>query len=151
MKTDPCGHCAPHSTRTLSIATSGTLLVLAIFSAFVVTVGDTVRSFNVGIGEEAWALSGMSLGLAVALLSAGALADDFGYGRVLTWSAGLLAAASGAGAVAPSIAALIAARVLQGIAGGGVLAAGLGLVGTAFPAGSCRTRAMSIWGAAFGA
>jgi hypothetical protein len=38
----------------------------------------------------------MSLGLAVAVLAAGAIADDLGHARVLAASAGLLAAASAA-------------------------------------------------------
>src|SRR5436305_675699 len=48
---------------TLSIAASGTALVMAVFSAFVVNVGDSVRTFHAGIGSHAWGLSGMSLGL----------------------------------------------------------------------------------------
>src|SRR5690349_7321840 len=67
--------------RTLSIAIAGTLLVLAVFSAFVVTIGDTARSLHAGVASEAWALSGMSLGLATALLTAGALADGVGQDR----------------------------------------------------------------------
>jgi MFS family permease len=137
--------------RTLSIATSGTLLVLAVFSAFVVTVGDTARSLQAGVAGEAWALSGMSLGLATALLTAGALADNVGHRRVLMGSAGLFAAASVVAALAPSMAVLVAARVLQGVAGGGVLAASLGSIGRAFPSGSGRTRATGVWGAAVGA
>ena len=138
-------------TRTLAIAAAGTLLVLAVFSAFVVTVGDTARSLRAGVAAEAWALSGMSLGLATALLTAGALADDVGHRRVLIWSAGLLAGASVVAAITPSMAVLVAARVLQGMAGGGVLAAGLGSIGSAFPAGPARTRATGVWGAAVGA
>ena len=137
--------------RTLYVATCGTLLVLAVFSAFVVAVGDSSRSFGAGIASQAWALSAMSLGLAAALLTAGSLADDLGYGRVLTSSTGLLGATSIAGALAPDMAVLIAARVMQGVAGGGVLAASLGSIGRVFPAGAARTRATAIWGAAVGA
>jgi MFS family permease len=137
--------------RTLAVAAAGTLLVLAIFSALVVTVGDSARSLHAGVAGQTWALSGMSLGLAAALLTAGALADDVGHRRVLIWSAGLLGAASAAAALAPTMAALVAARVLQGVAGGGVLAAALGSIGRAFPAGQARTRATGIWGAAVGA
>jgi MFS family permease len=137
--------------RTLRVAASGTLLVLAVFSAFVVTVGDSARSLGAGIGGQAWALSGMSLGLAAALLTAGVVADDLGYGRVLTWSAGILVVACVVGALAPSMPVLITARVLQGLAGGGVLAASLGAIGRAFPTGASRTRATAIWGAAVGA
>ena len=46
---------------------------------------------------------------------------------------------------------LVAARVLQGVAGGGILAAGLGSIGRAFPSGPARTRATAVWGAAVGA
>ncbi|HUE28696.1 MAG TPA: MFS transporter [Solirubrobacteraceae bacterium] len=137
--------------RTLSVAAAGTTLVMAVFSAFVVNVGDSVRTFHASVAGEAWGLSGMSLGLAVALLTGGALADDLGHRRVLRFSAGLLAAASAVGALATSMEILVAARVLQGVAGGGILAAGLGSVGRAFPSGTARTRATAVWGAALGA
>jgi hypothetical protein len=48
--------------RTLAIAASGTALVMAVFSAFVVSVGDSARAFHAGVAGEAWGLSGMSLG-----------------------------------------------------------------------------------------
>jgi MFS family permease len=140
-----------HASRTLLIAASGTALVMAVFAAFVVNVGDSVRTFHGGVAGEAWGLSGMSLGLAAALLTAGALADDLGHSRVLRSSAGLLAAASAVGAFAPSMEVLVAARMLQGVAGGGILAAGLGSIGRAFPSGPARTRATAVWGAAVGA
>jgi MFS family permease len=137
--------------RTLSVAASGTALVMAVFSAFVVNVRDSVLGLHAGVAGEAWGLSGMSLGLAVALLTAGALADDLGHRRVLGCSAGLLAGASIVGALAPSIETLVAARVLQGVAGGGILAAGLGSIGHAFASGPARIRATAVWGAAVGA
>jgi MFS family permease len=140
-----------HASRTLSIAASGTALVMAVFAAFVVNVGDTVRTFHAGVAGEAWGLSGMSLGLAAALLTAGALADDLGHRRVLRCSAGLLVTASAVGALAPSMEILVAARVLQGVAGGGILAAGLGSIGRTFPSGPARTHATAVWGAAVGA
>jgi MFS family permease len=140
-----------HPSRTLSVAASGTALVMAVFSAFVVNVGDSVRTFHAGVAGEAWGLSGMSLGLAAALLTAGALADELGHRRVLRSSAGLLAGASALGALAPSMEILVAARVLQGVAGGGILTAGLGSIGRAFASGPARTHATAVWGAAVGA
>ena len=142
---------AGYPSRTLAVAASGTALAMAVFSAFVVNVGDSVRTFHASVAGEAWGLSGMSLGLAAALLTAGALADDLGHRRVLRCSAALLAAASAVGALAPSMEILVAARVLQGVAGGGILAAGLGSIGRAFPSGQARTRATAVWGAAVGA
>ena len=93
----------------------------------------------------------MSLGLAAALLTVGALADAFGRRRVLVVSTGLLALTSALGAVAPSMGVLIAARILQGAAGAGVLAASLGAIGHAFHTGHRRTFAASVWGSSVGA
>jgi MFS family permease len=93
---------AAGSARTLAAAAAGTLLVTAVFSAVVTTVADSARSLHAGVAGETWALSGMSLGLATALLTAGALADALGRRRVLLCGAGLLAAASALGALAPT-------------------------------------------------
>ena len=137
--------------RTLPVAASGTLLVLAVFSAVVTTVGDSLRSLHGDVSSQTWALSGMSLGLAAALLTVGALADAFGRRRVLVVSSSLLAVTSALGAVAPSMTVLIAARILQGVAGAGILAATLGAIGHAFSTGHRRAVATSVWGAAVGA
>jgi MFS family permease len=142
---------ADAETRTLAVAAWGTLLVLAVFSAVVTTVGDSVQSLRGDVSSQTWALSGMSLGLAVALLTVGALADDFGRRRVLVLSSSALAVTSTLGAVAPSMTVLIAARILQGVAGAGILAAALGAIGHAFPTGHRRALATSVWGAAVGA
>ena len=142
---------AATETRTLAVAAWGTLLVLAVFSAVVTTVGDSAQSLNGDVSSQTWALSGMSLGLAVALLTVGALADAFGRRRVLVLSSSMLAVTSALGAVAPSMTVLIAARILQGVAGAGVLAASLGAIGHAFPTGHRRALATSVWGAAVGA
>lgn len=136
---------------TLAVAAMGTLLVLGDFSAVVTTVGETSRSLGAGASGQTWALSGMSLGLASALLTVGALADDLGRRRVLVGSAAALAAASALAALAGDTAVFVAARVLQGIAGAGVIAAGLAAIGHAFPAGAPRTHATGVWGAALGA
>ena len=118
----------------------------AVFSAVVTTVADSARSLHAGVAGETGAQRD-ELGLATALLTAGALADALGRQRVLLWGAGLLAAASALGALAPGMGVLVAARVLQGIAGAAVLAASLGSIGHAFPAGTPRTRATGVWGA----
>src|ERR1700751_330362 len=132
---------AAAETRTLAVAAWGTLLVLAVFSAVVTTVGESAQSLNGDVSSQTWALSGMSLGLAVSLLTAGALADAFGRRRVLVLSSSALVLTSALGAVAPSITVLIAARILQGIAGAGILAAALGAIGHAFPSGHRRGAA----------
>jgi MFS family permease len=122
-----------------------------VFSALVTTVGESTRSLHSGVGGETWALSGMSLGLASTLLIAGTLADDLGRRRILVWSTGALAATSLLAAGAPSTAVLVAARIFQGVAGAGIVAASLGMIGHAFPAGPARAHASGVWGGAVGA
>lgn len=141
---------APGAARTLFVAAYGTLIVLAIFAAAVATAGDSSQTLHASVGGTTWVLSGMSLGLATALLTAGALADDFGRRRILAVSGALLAGTSALGALAPSNGVLVAARVLQGVAGAGVIAASLGAIGHAFPAGARRTQATGVWAAAVG-
>lgn len=136
---------------TLAIASVGTFLVLVAFTSVLTTIGPTVRALHASAAGRTWIVSGISLGLAAALLSFGALADNLGRRRIFVWATLGLAVSSSLGAVAPTIEILIAARVLQGIAGAGVLAAGLGLIGHAFAAGAARTRATGIWGATVGA
>jgi MFS family permease len=136
--------------RTLAVAAAGTFLVLFTFAAVATTVVDSARDLHASASGITWLLSGMSLGLAVALLTAGALADDLGRRRVFVLSAAGLAIAGVVGAVAPSMDVLVAARVLQGAAGAGVLAAGLGAIGSAFPSGGARTHATGVWAAAVG-
>ncbi len=144
------GAVAGSSAHTLVVAASATLLVLAVFSAVVPDVRDSIRALHGGVSGQTWVLSGMSMGMAAALLTAGVLADDLGRRRVLVWSTVLLAIASVIGAVAPTVGVLVAARLLQGAAGAGVVASSLGLIGHAFPSGASRTYATSVWGAAVG-
>ena len=138
------------STWTLGVASAATLLVLAVFSGPVTTVGETARSLHAVVGGQTWALSAMSLGLAAALLPLGAIADELGRRRVLVWSTGVLALANVAAAVAPTMSVLVVARVVHGVAGAGVLTASLAAIGHAFPAGRARTQATAAWGAALG-
>ena len=137
--------------RTLWVSAAGTLLVLAVFSAVVTSVGASNSALGGTVSDETWTLSGMSLGLAVALLTVGALADDLGRRKVLVVSAALLTLTSALAALAPSTDVLIVARILQGASGAGMITASLGAIGHAFPGGSQRTFATSVWGAAVGA
>jgi MFS family permease len=137
--------------RTLAVTAAGTLLVLAVFMAAVTTARQSSDSLHGGLSGQTWILSGMSLGLAAALLTVGALADELGRRRILVLSSALLALTSALGAVAPNVDALVAARILQGAAGAGVLSAALGAIGHAFPTGRHRIRATSVWASAVGA
>ncbi len=136
---------------TLPVVAAATTVALVAFTTTVTTVAASASTFSAGVGWQTWILSGMSLGLAGALLTIGAVADIFGHRRVFVWASVGLGLFSGLGALAPSVLVLVVARVLQGAAAAGLLAAGLGLLGDAVPDGRERTRATGMWGAALAA
>ncbi|HEV7649909.1 MAG TPA: MFS transporter [Actinophytocola sp.] len=137
--------------RTLAVSALATFLVLVAFTTPLATLVSTARSLGSGPGGQAWILSSMSVGLAVALLVTGAVGDDYGRRRMLVLGAAVLAATSAVGALAPTTLVLVLARVGQGIGGAAVISCSLGLIGHTFPAGPERTRATGVWGATVGA
>jgi MFS family permease len=135
----------------LATVAGSTLLVLMTFTSVNSTLTAMTADIGGGAGWETWALGGIGLGLAATLLTAGSLADLFGHRRMFV-AANLALAGTGAlAAAAPTIGVFVVARVLQGVAAGGVLASGLGLLGRHFAPGPPRTRATGIWAAGLGA
>lgn len=139
-----------YAARTLRVAALATLLVLVAFVAPLGTGARTAASLGAGPAEVPWLLSAMSLGLAMALLPTGALADDVGRRKVLALGLVVLAAGSLTCAVAPDPLLFIGGRVLSGLGGGAVLACALGVIAHAFPPGPQRGRATGVWGASVG-
>lgn len=137
--------------RTLGVAATATFLVLVTFTTPLATLVSTARDLGSGPGGQAWILSSMSVGLAVALLVSGAVGDDYGRRRMLVLGSAVLAVTSAVCAVAPNTLVLVLARIGQGIGGAAVISCSLGLIGHAFPAGPERARATGIWGASVGA
>ena len=135
----------------LAVTGVATLLVLVDFTTLVPTIQDTAATFGASVVWRTWALSAMSLGLAAALLTAGAMADQLGRRRTLRAGLTAAAASTAVAAAAPSIAIFVAARIAQGVAGAAVLTAALALIGHAHPAGHARVRATGIWAATLGA
>ncbi len=135
-----------------AVASAATFLALVVFTTPLSTLTTTAAALGSGPDGQAWILSSMSIGLGVALLSSGALADDLGRRRALVLGGALLAVSSVVCAVAPSTVVLVAGRIGAGVGGAALIVAGLGLIGHAYPAGSAESRrASGIWAAALGA
>ena len=128
-----------------------TVLVLLAFVTPLATGARTAAALHAGPAALTWMLSAMSVGLAVALLTAGVLADDRAARRVFVAGLVVLGAASAVAAAAGHAGIVIAARLVEGVGGAAVLAGGLGMIAHAHPAGAARARAGAIWGAAVGA
>lgn len=90
-------------------------------------------------------------GLASALLTAGALSDDFGRRRIFLVGAVLLTVSSVGCAIAPTTVVFVLARIAQCIGAAALAACNLGIIAAAVPAGPARQRATGIWGASVGA
>lgn len=136
--------------RTLRVVAAGTLIGLIAFTIPVASMAQTSRALHAGPSAQAWILSSMSLGLAIALLTSGALADDFGRRRVFVLGASVLGVGSIPCAIASGGVELILGRIVQGVGAGAVIACSLALLSHQFPPGPGRARASGIWGAALG-
>ncbi|GAA4473832.1 MFS transporter [Phytohabitans houttuyneae] len=137
--------------RALFVVCAATLLVLMNYTAPVAVLPETARSLGAGLTTQTWLINAITLGLAATLLVAGSLGDDFGRRRVFRIGLALLAVSTAATAVAPNAGTFIAARVVQGVAGAAILAAGLGLLGHAFHTGAGRAHATARWASMLGA
>lgn len=142
---------SPSPRATLAVVASATLLVLIAFTLPLIGLTETAASVGAGPAGQAWILSSMSLGLCVALLTSGAVADDFGRQKVFVAGALLLAVSSVGTAVATDTVLFVAARILQGVGGAALIACSLGLITQVFPPGPARNHATGVWGAALGA
>ena len=137
--------------QSLAVAAFGTLLTLVVFTMPLATLTVTADSLAAGVAGRTWILSSMSIGLAVALLSSGTIADDYGRRRTFILGMLLLALGSVACAVVPSAGLFIASRVVQGVGGAAVTSSSLGILAHAYPAGPARAKASGVWGASVGA
>jgi EmrB/QacA subfamily drug resistance transporter len=92
-----------------------------------VNVGlDTIGgNLHASLASTQWVASGYLLALAGALPASGWLCRRIGSGRLWLWSIGGFTIASGLCALASTVEVLVACRVLQGIAGGLLVSAGI--------------------------
>jgi MFS family permease len=137
--------------RILATSSLGTLVAMVAFTAPLSTVNPTAAGLDAGIAGRTWILSSMSIGLGAFLLTAGRVADDYGRRRTLVAGALLLATGAVVAAVATDVVVFVLARVVQGIGGAALVAAGLGMLAVAFPDPRGRARATGVWGASLGA
>ncbi|MFG2113193.1 MFS transporter [Streptomyces sp. NPDC048718] len=137
----------PRPGATLAVTSAATAFTLMNYTAPMLTLPSMSHAFNTPASLQAWLLNGTPLGLAVLLLVAGSLADDHGRRRVFLLGTLALGITTGLGAFASSTLAFTLARVAQGAASAAVLAASLGLLAHAYPAGADRIRATGVWGA----
>jgi EmrB/QacA subfamily drug resistance transporter len=101
--------------------------------------------FKVGEAGLQWVVTAYSLGMAIAMMSAGTAADLYGRRKLYLAGVALFTAASAACGMASSLEALNLARAVQGVGAATVNVTSLALVSAAFPDPKLKAWAIGIW------
>jgi MFS family permease len=122
-------------------------LIALDYSIVYLALPDIAASLHVVPALVQWVVSAYAVLFAGFLVAGGRLADRFGSARMFIIAISLFGLASGAGGAAGNGAVLVAARAVQGFGAALLQPAVLGLIGTTFPAGPARSRALGVWAA----
>lgn len=136
----------------LTLTCTSMFVAMVAYAAPLGNIATLAEVLPASASGRTWILASMSLGLAVVLLTAGALADLVGRRRVFVLGAWVFAAGSGLCAVAPGTPVFVLGRVVEGAGGAGLIATGLGLVALVTSGEGRQTpgTAGSWWGASLG-
>lgn len=129
----------------------GYFAVLLDTTVLAVAEPDLVRDLGASTGALQWVVNGYTVALAACLLSAGAVTDRFGAGRVFRGGIAAFGVLSLLAAAAPDAAALTVLRVLLGVAAAGCVPSSMAVIARAYPDAAERARAIALWAAASGA
>ena len=119
------------------------LLFIMQFAMVSVSLQQLTDDLDAPLRWSGWVLTIFMVGQVVAMPVAGRLSERFGPRAVFAGGFGLFGLASLVCALTPNIYVLIAARAMQGLAGGGMMPAGISLIGESF--GAQRTRAIGFF------
>lgn len=98
-----------------------------------------------GLSGLQWVVNAYTLVFASLLLTAGALADQFGAKRIFLIGLAIFLVASALSTVVPTLAVLIGLRALLGVGGALLLSPTLTLITHSFPDPTIRARATGMW------
>jgi MFS family permease len=135
-------------------AAAGVLVVLSLaqflialdYSIVYIALPSIAASLRLAPALSQWVVSGYAVPFAGFLIVGGRLADWIGARRLFIAASLAFGIASAAGAAAPGGTMLLAARGVQGLAAALLQPAVLRLIGTTFPDGPGRRRALAVWG-----
>lgn len=133
------------SRLTLPVVLVGVALVAMSISGTAIALPDIGNDLDAAGSLLNWVVAGYNLAFAAMTLVVGAAADRAGRRRVFIIAAALFAAGFVATAYAPTIQILDIARVVSGVGGAGVMAAGGALLAQAYE-GAARNRAFALMG-----
>ena len=134
-------------TQRLTLAATSLGLFMIYLDALIVNVALPVIQLDFKVGESGlqWVVTAYSLGMTIAVMSAGTVADIYGRRKLYFAGIVLFSAASAACGMASSLEALNLARAVQGVAAATVNVTSLALVSAAFPDPKLKSWAIGIW------
>src|SRR5262244_3875574 len=134
-------------TQRFTLAATGLGLFMIYLDALIVNVALPAVQSDFGVGESGlqWVVTAYSLGMTIAIMSAGTLADIYGRRKLYLAGITLFTTASAACGMTSSLVFLNLARGIQGIAAATVNVTSLALVSAAFPDPKLKSWAIGIW------
>jgi Arabinose efflux permease len=139
----------PKRWRALTVSLIAAFMALLDVSIVNVALPSMERAMGASAADLQWVVSGYALTFGLALVPAGRLGDTFGRRRMFLVALPAFVLTSALSGAAPTAGLLIAARLVQGFAGGMLIAQNSGLIQDLFR-GSERARAFGLLGATVG-
>ncbi|QVQ50466.1 MFS transporter [Spiractinospora alimapuensis] len=139
------GSRARPSPLTLPVILVGVVLVAMSISGAAVALPSLGVDLDASGSALNWVVAGYNLAFAAMTLVAGSTADRIGRRRVFVGSAMVFTAGFTVTALSPSILLIDVARVVSGLGGAGIMAAGGAVIAASY-SGSVRTKAFALMG-----
>lgn len=142
---------APESGRgrrsaVLTVLSLAQFLIALDYSIIYVALPSIAADLHLAASLTQWVVSAYAVFFAGFLVVGGRVSDRAGAERVFILAVAGFGVASAIGGAAGDGPVLLAARGVQGLAAALLQPAVLGLIGTTFPAGPARGRALAVWG-----
>ncbi len=131
---------------TLAVLSVAQFLIALDYSIIYIALPSIGADLHVDAAVAQWVVSAYAVLFAGFLVVGGRLADLVGHRRLFVVAIVTFGMASAIGSVAIDATMLLIARGAQGIGAALLQPAVLGLIGTTFPAGPARGKALAVWG-----
>jgi MFS family permease len=137
---------ATHRTGTLAVLSVAQFLIALDYSIVYVALPSIAADLGLDPATAQWIVSAYAVPFAGFLVVGGRLTDRVGARRMFVAAIVAFGIASAIGGAAGGGPVLLAARGIQGLAAALLQPAVLALIGTSFPSGPARARAVAVWG-----
>jgi MFS family permease len=128
----------------LAVVCAAHFLIGADGLAVAIALPHLRQSFDAELIDAQWTLTAYGVVFGSFMLLGGRLGDLYGRRRLLTGGMLLFACGSLLAGLSPALGVLVAGRVLQGLGAAAGVPAALALIGSLYPPGPARTRALSL-------